>query len=331
MSSTWNGSALQTRFAGKHGFTDATSLTRILEYIDDIQKDIASGNELPFLKFKMKKLIEAGTQEVDLSPEIPDAPTVELLAGGSLTVGTAYSVKVTFVLFDESGKEFYSIESEPSDADSATPTTGNQKLNVTEIPLYAGDTDVKPTNIHRRIYVKKGTGNYQYYSTIEDNFTTETTVTADPTSTIEPPEYSMVDQLAGEDPFIESLGQTLYENKLDDLHKYDPALSTTGTPSYYSRTTRNKIMLYPRPSANITLSYWVYRVPARVFADTDRVLQLEYNFKQALDAGVTWKGYEYKDSDGQESKRANYEDEKSKAYAKYKKTGGQAPTVKVVC
>lgn len=332
MSSTWNGSALQTRFAGKHGFTDSTSLTRILEYINDVQTDIVAGKEIPELKFKMKKYIAASEQEIDLSPQIPSAPTLALLAGGSLTTDSAVYLKTTFVLFDESGREFASIESEPSAAsNTVTPTGSDLSLTVTGIDTYDGSTSVKPTTIHRRLYLKVGTGAYYLAKTIEDNTTVTTTITANTSSTIEPPEYSMVDMLSGEDPFIEASGLNLKEEMLDNIHKYDPGLSSTGNPAYYARTGRSKIMLYPRPSSAFTLSYWVYRRPARVFADTDRVMQIPHHFKQALDAGVVWKGYEYKDSDGQESKFENYERLKTEAMAIYRKTGGQAPTVKVVC
>lgn len=332
MSSTWNGSALQTRFAGKHGFTDTTSLARILEYINDIQDDITAGKKLPFLKFKMKKHVVAGTQEVDLSPQIPSAATLALLAGGALTTDSAVYAKVTFVIFDEAGREFSSIESEPSVAsNTVTPTGGNLSLTLTNIDTYDGSTSVNPLTIHRRIYLKQGTGNYVLAKTLEDNTTTTTTITANTSSLIEPPEFPMVDMMSGEDPFIQASGTVLYENKLDDINKFDPNVSTTGTPNYYSRIARNKIKIYPAPSADITLSYWVYRVPARVFADTDRVIQIEHNLKKALDAGVTWKGFEYSDSDGQETKLSNYEQIKSDAIAVYRNTGGQAMTVKEVC
>ena len=332
MSSTWNGSALRTRFAQKYGLSDTTSLARILEWMNEIQLDICTDRSWPFLKFKMKKYIAAGISEVDISPQVPSAPTIALLAGGSMTADSAVYLKTTFVLFDESGKEFHSIESEASPAsNTVTPTGADLSLTVTAIDTYDGSSTVKPATIHRRLYLKTGTGDYVLSKTIEDNTTTTTTITSTTSSTIEPPHDSMIDNMSGEDPVIEANGRTLTEAKLDDILKYDPNMSSSGTPHYYARISPTKIYIYPKPSDAITLSYWIYRRPARLFAETDRVIQLDESLKPVLDAGITWKGYEYKDSDGQESKLYNYEESKQKARGTKSNTGGQSLTVKVVC
>jgi hypothetical protein len=332
MSSTWNGSALRTRYSQKYGLSDTTSLARILEWMNEIQSDICSSHKWSFLKFKMKKYVAASVNEIDISPQTPSAPTIALLAGGSMTADSAVYVKVTFVLFDESGKEYKSIESEASDAsNTVTPTGADLSLTLTNIDTYDGLATVKPATIHRRIYLKTGNGDYYLSKTLTDNTTTTTTITSTTSSTIEPPYHSMIEHMTGEDPVIEASGYALIESKLDDIMKYDPGLSASGTPQYYARISPTSIFIYPKSSAAFTLSYWAKRIPARIFADSDRAIQMPPVLSTVMDAGVTWKGYEYKDLDGQETKLSNYEALKDKAGAEKSLTGGQSLKVKVVC
>lgn len=332
MSSTWNGSALRTNYTQEAGFSDSSSLARTLRYMNEIQKDISSGFNWPNLKFKMKKLVSANEQEIDLSPHIPSALTLAALAGGSLTTAVACTAKVTFVLFDEAGKEYGSIESEPGVAsNSITPATTDLSLTVSAIPLYSGSTSVKPTTIHRRIYLKQGTGDYLLAKTIEDNTSVTTTITANPSSTIEPPENSMVDRMSSESPFVELNGRTLTEVKLEDILQFDPNLSTSGTPDCYARISPSKIFVYPKPSASFTLSYWVYRRPSRIFADTDRAIQLDPSLESVFEVGVNWKWYKYKQEGDWKFMFELYERMKSDAKQEKVKTNGQAMKVKVVC
>lgn len=332
MSSVWNGETLRDNYCRENGFTDDTSKARTLRYLNEIQKDIASGFDWPNLKFKLKKEIASGGQEVDVSPQVPSAPTLALLAGGTLTAASACLVKVTFVLFDEASEDYQSIESYPSAAsNSVTPTDGvDQSLTITGIDTYDGSTSVKPTTIHRRIYLKQGTGDYVLAKTIEDNTTTTTTITANPSSTVEPPEFSMVDHLADEDPIIEASGRFLTQEKLDEILKWDPNLTATGTPEYYARISPTKIFLYPRPSAALTLSYWVYRRPSRIFADATRVIQLDPSLEILLNTGVNWKWDQYKkDSDWFDQYKL-YEEMKQISRGEKVQTGGQYMRVKVV-
>lgn len=332
MSSTWNGSALRTRFSQKYGLTDATSLARILEWMNEIQEDIAVSYNWSFLKFKMKKQFAAGEQEISIAPQIPSSPTLALLAGGSLTTDTAVYCKVTFVLFGEDGQEYNSIESQPSSAsNTVTPTGSDLSLTLTAIDTYDGSTSVKPTTIHRRIYLKVGDGEYYLAKTVEDNTTTTTTITANTTSTIEPPEQSMVEHMSSEKPIIEASGRYLCEVKLDDIIQYDPNLTSTGTPESYARISPDKILIYPKPSANFTLSYWVKRRPSRIFNDSSRAIQLPVSLRTVLDLGVSWKGHDYRDRDSEIQKLNTYESFKEASFSKSSNTGGQAMKVKVVC
>ena len=95
---SWNGADLLTRFSQKYGMTDTTSLARVLEWINEIQEDVCNHN-FPFLKTRLYKTIASGSQEIDLSPDIPDAMTSALASGGSLTDSSTYQAVVTFLLF----------------------------------------------------------------------------------------------------------------------------------------------------------------------------------------------------------------------------------------
>ena len=330
MSATWNGSYLTTRFLQKYGFTDSSSQARILEWINDLQRDICASHAWPFLKFKMKKQVTSGDQEIDVAPQIPLKQTVAASAGGSLA-STIYYVKSTFVLFDETGKIENSLESEPSEASDAVTAGGvNKTLSISWTDVYNGSSIVRPLVFWRRIYISTDGVTYYLAKEIKDNVTLSTTIDADTTSTIEPPEFKMIFCLSGEDPVIENSGIALYQNKLDDLIKFDPTFKSKGLTQYYARSSDTKILLYPKPASTFTISYWVYRIPARIYNTTDKI-QFPHFLKEVLDAGVTWKGYEYKDSDGQESKKMNYEARLKDAKGIYGRNGGQSLTVKVVC
>ena len=116
----------------------------------------------------------------------------------------------------------------------------------------------------------------------------------------------------------------------DKIKAFDPNQDTTGTPFHYSRLDDNRIFIYPKPSVAIVLTYYVYKVPAYIFDDASRVIQMSPKLKKALDAGVYWKGSEYKDSDGQETKLRNYEGMKTEAIESFSKKGGKFGTVQEV-
>lgn len=329
MSATWTGSAQLTYFLQKAGLGTGTTITaKMLGWMNEIQENISGSYKWPFLKFRLKKQFASGDQEVDFSPQIPSAPTIAALAGGTLVDSSVYRIKTTFVIYDASAREENSIESQPSDASNAITVSGSDlSLTVTALDTYDGTSTYEPTVIYRKIYLSKDGGDYYYYSTISNNTATTTTVTAPTSSTIEPPQYSMVEYVADEEVFDRSTSTILAQSKLNDILRYDPGLSATGQPSDYAMVTETRGFLYPKLSAAKTLSYFIYRRPAQIFNDSTRILQLDPSLRAVFEAGVTWKIFEHKDQDGQQGKLDNFEALKEKAWEKFGGSSGQFGTV----
>lgn len=332
MASVWNGKELQNYFTEEAGYSDAKSLDRTLKFLNEIQGDIASSADWPNLKLKLKKLIRRGTQKLDVSPQIPEAASIQLSSGGALTTGKACKIKITFVVFDEEEQEYSSIESEPSPASNEiTPSDENQKILITNIASFDGATNILPNVIHRRVYLKQGDGPYLLVATLTDNDANQITIDANPSSTIEPPEQSMVEHLSSEDITISIGSMSLSEQSLDEIQKYDPGMTAVGTPQYYARISETKILLYPKPSTNLTITYWVKRRPSRIFAEEGRAIQLNRSLEEILDVGVNWKWLKWKRDEDWQTMRALYVDMKSQAKAEKIQKGGKYSKVKVVC
>ena len=82
---------------------------------------------------------------------------------------------------------------------------------------------------------------------------------------------------------------------------------SSGTPSFWSDLGSEKVILYPKPSSALTLSFYYFRMPSLVFPSVDSVVDLPSWLKPVLRAGVISRGYEYRDRDGQEGKYLAYE------------------------
>ena len=296
MSATWNGSSLRTEYGTMLGDTKSSFLTKVLGWMNDIQDEIAAAHSWGWLRKKGKKILTASAEEHDLFITPPGAPTVAAAAGGSLTADTAYYVAITYV------ESVSGAESKRGTASAAvTPTGANLTINVTAIP-----TSTSTLVTSRKVYLKKGSAAWYLYATISDNTTTTQSITADTTDTTEAPDRNEIMRLDGR-PFFESASQLTYKS-LSQLRFLFQGSWATGTPSYYSDAWQDRIILYPVPSSALTISFYYFRYPHKIYNSVDSQPELPQSMRRVLRQGVKALGYEYRE-------RKDWEAESTKFYA----------------
>lgn len=292
----WNGADFIDELAAKLSDTSSAFEARILIWLNDGVKDIASRHTWSFLRVKGKKTLTVDQSEQDLSLGTPSAPTLAALAGGSLTAGTEYKVRVTFY---ESSTKHESVGG--TESSGITPSGGDLSITLTNIPVSSD-----PLVTARKIYVSEAGGAYYLYATIENNTATTSTITAEPTSTETPPDEHSIRCLEG-DPFIETNRVLEYRPRTQMVLESGGNFNHSGTPHWWADIQEEKILIYPRPSSALVLSFYYSRIPRRVYNSTSSPIELPEWLKPDLERYVVWRGYEYRDRDGQESKFDNYE------------------------
>lgn len=295
MSRSYNGLDLETEFSELLGDTSTSFKSRVTGWINDIHLDMMSRHDWNFLKVKGTKLLVASQEEQQLNVPEPGAATVALAAGGTLTDGSTYNVYITFV----ESSTGYETRAGTVSADITT-TTGNQTIDVTAIPV---STEGLVTS--RKVYLQKDGGDILFHQEIADNVTTIATITADTASLIEAPDYIGIRRIDG-NPFIESSSQLQYRD-IDQLRLLFQGTFSTGTPDLWSPLSESKILLYPLAASALILSFYYIKLPPRIYASADSQPFAPIYLKQVLKAGVIAMGYEYRDRDGQQEKRLNYE------------------------
>lgn len=302
MSRIWNGKELQDEYSAMLSDTSTAGKARVLKWMNWILLDIASRYHWPELRKKCKKLLVSGNEEVNLNIDSPGAPTAAIAAGGSLVEDTQYRVLVTFV-------QSNGLETKAGTYSGTVQATAvNKTISLTSIP-----TSSEPLVTSRKIYVSKdggGDGDFGeplYSQEISDNTTTTASVTSEPTSTIEAPENDPIYTLDG-DPFFEASNEIrLRKRSVRQLRRLFEGGFDSGDPFLYAPITKTKLLLYSKPSSALTMSFYAFRRPSKLYATVDSVPDLNPEIEPALRAGLMALGYEYRDRDGQESKRNNYE------------------------
>lgn len=281
----WDGLTLQTEYSTTLGDTSTAFKAKTLVWMNDIQDDICSRFEWPFLRKTGKKLLTTTSEYQNLNIAAPStAPSLSAVNGGSLTSGFSYSVRVTFYC---SSNDYETEGGTESSSVSVSGTT--LQINLTAIPV---STETLVTA--RRVYLKKDSGNYQLYSTISDNTTTTLSITADTSVTTQPPEVQSIKRLLN-DPWLETSSRTLEYMPEPQMRLLFPGAFRSGSPEVYDPIDYNRIVIYPIPSSAQDIRYNYVRVPQRIFAEATSVPALPIWMKNIHQAGVLWKGYEYRE------------------------------------
>lgn len=292
----WNGQDLVDDFSAELGDTSSSFEIKVTRWINEGLRDIATSHEWPFLRTRGQSILAASTDTNSLVPVKPTAPTLAALAGGSLTADSVYKVLVTYY---EGVAEVESIAGEASA--SITPTGSDLSITVTNIPVSAW-----PLVTARKIYLSKDGAAYYLYSTIANNTATTTTITANTSSTFTPPDQWYINKIDG-DLYLEN-NQVLEGYSLQRLrYETNGQTSPTGTPSVWASINQTSVAVYPKPTANTTATFYYFKLPAQVFNSSESVPQIPSWMYEALHDYVIWRGYQYRDRAGQESKRANYD------------------------
>ena len=292
----WNGQDLVDDFSAELGDTSTAFEAKVLRWVNEGLRDISTSHEWPDLRERGQAVLSANLDTHSIVPVKPTAPALALLTGGALTADVPYKVLVTYY---EGVAEVESIAGVASAA--ATPTGTDLSLTVTSIPV-----STFPLVTERRIYLSVSGGAYYYYSTISDNTTTTTTIAANTTSTITPPDQWYIYKIDG-DFYLENT-QIIEGYSLQRLrYETNAQVSSTGTPIGWASINQTSIAVYPHPSTATTVTFYYFKLPAQVFNTSDSVPQLPAFLYEALHDYVIWRGFQYRDRSGQESKRSNYD------------------------
>lgn len=296
MSRAWNGKALVDELSALLGDTSTTFKTRLLGWANDVIFDISTRHDWGHHLVKGKRLIAMGEEVHSLEIPAPLAPRITLKEGGNLTSGTDYSALITFI-------QSNGVESLAGKASAVVTTL------VTQVSFLLEDIPTSPDPLvsKRRVYVKKGDEPFFLHSEIDDNFTGSLTITTNATSEVEPPDYESIRRLKGSPFFETSPSIYLTYKDIDQMRLIAQGQWSQGNPEFFSPLEANSVSLYPIPAQDMELSFNYYRNPHKLYYSIDSQPDLPIALKPALKAGIISYGYEYRDRDGQEIKKANYE------------------------
>lgn len=291
----WNGLDLVNDFSAELGDTSSAFKTKVLRWVNEGIKDIATSHNWPFLREKGRVVLTAAIDTHPITLSKPTLPTLAALAGGSLALLTEYKVLITFY---EGAADVESIAGESSAG--ITPLGANLSITVSAIPI-----STSPLVTARKVYVSTAGAAYAYYSTISDNTTLTTTITAPTTSIVNPPDESALFMIDG-DLFIED-SRIINGTSIQDLIFKSNAVSSSGIPELWAPINESEIMVYPKPSVAKTVSFYYFKLPAKVYGLSSSAPQMPSWLYEDLRNYVISRGYDFRDRAGKESKKLNYD------------------------
>lgn len=289
----WNGADLVSDFSSELGDTSTAFKLKVLKWINEGFRDISTSHQWPFLRKKGQ--FPALGESSSLVPSQPSAPSVAISTGGSLTENSVYKVLVTFY---EGVAEVESIAG--AESASVTATASDKTIDLTSIPV-----STHPLVTARRVYLSKDGASFFLHSTIANNTATTLSISTETTSVVTPPDQNYIFQIDG-DLYIE--GDRMLEGySLQRLRFETNGTSADGTPSVWASIDQETITLYPQPTTSTTVSFYYFKLPAQVFDSATSIPQVPAWMYEAIHDYVIWRGYQYRDRSGQESKRSNYD------------------------
>lgn len=292
----WNGAGLVSDFSAELGDTSDTFKARVLGWINDGLLDIATSHKWPFMRERGQSILGAGLDTHNIVPSAPTAPVGAISTGGSLTANSVYKVLITFYESVSGVESIRGVESAV-----ITPTGTDSTIDLTSIPV-----STFPLVTARRIYLSKDGASFFYYSEIANNTATTASITANTTSTQLPPDDSYIYVIDG-DLYLEN-NRFLRNQSLQGLRfETNAQVNTSGTPSVWATVNQEQVVVYPKPSSNTTVTFYYFKNPAYVFDSVTSRIPMPQFMYECIHDYVIWRGFQYRDRNGQESKRANYD------------------------
>jgi hypothetical protein len=83
-------------------------------------------------------------------------------------------------------------------------------------------------------------------------------------------------------------------------------VASTGTPQLWAPVNEEEVHVYPTPATDKTASFYYFKRPAQIFGTATSVPQIPDWLYDDLRRYVLWRGFDFRDRAGKESKELTY-------------------------